>query len=330
MITAQDALSFQPQKAGMNGYRAAEVDQFLQEVAETLDFHEKKERDLQNKVTELKQNETIIQATLVNAQKLAMQITEDSKAAAEQLNAEANKKAENAVAEAEKKSQALITEATAKVQQMADETKALTAKLEGEAREEAAKLVADAKAEAEQIKAQTAADMDHEKKLLDAMKTEVAEFRTMVLNMYKEQVTIIRDLPDMMPEEPVRVAPVAPTLPSAEPEAQQEAKIEAAEVENDYAAEGANGDLLKIMSDMDENEKRAAEAVDEVASMANDAPIEGQITLQDLAADSDDVAVTELQFNAEGISDDGEDDIPVMPVKKREGGFVISFDDDDE
>lgn len=323
MITAQDALEFAPQKAGMNGYRATEVDQFISEVAQTLDFYEKKIRDLQNKINELKQNETIIQTTLVNAQKLAMQITEEAKSSAEQVTAEAAAKAAEETAEAHRQANAIVGEATAKARKLDDETGAIAARIESEAKETAAKLIADAEAEAARIAAKCAADTERENLLLDALRTEVAKFRTDVLNMYKEQVTLIRDLPDMMPEVTAVVSP-APAEAEEETETETEAAVDAEPQE-----ETAGVDLLKIMSDMNENERAAAEAVDEVASMS-DAPIEGQVMLTDLAADEK----TPLQFNAEQIteddSDDSSDDIPVMPVTKREGGFTVRFDDDDD
>ncbi len=329
MITAQEALNFQPQKAGMNGYRAIEVDQFAATVAETLDFQEKKIRDLQNKIVELKQNETIIQTTLVNAQKLAMQITEESKATAQQLIDDAAAKAASELAEAEHQAQLIVSEATAKAHNLADETNAIAARLDNEARESAAKIIAEAKAEAEQIKAETAAEIARENKVLDAVKTEVSKFRTDVLNMYKAQVTLIRDLPDMMPDEPVYIEPA-----SVEPE-NSAVIVAEPEIAEEPSTEGAGVDLLKLMSDMKENERAAADAVDEVASMT-DAPIEGQVTLLDIAAEDDENVEggVSLQFNANDIAPDDEatdeDDIPVIPVIKREGGFVINIDDDDE
>ena len=319
MITAQDALNFEPQKAGMNGYRATDVDQFAATVAETLDFQEKKIRELQNKVVELKQNETIIQTTLVNAQKLAMQITEESKTEAQKLTDDASAKAQAQIADAEKKAESIIGDATERAQKLTDETDANIARMTSDAQMTATKLVDDAKAEAEQLKAEVAAEIARENKVLDAIKTEVAKFRTDVLNMYKAQIDLIRDLPDMIPTESVYVAQVA------EPEeVEAVAEEPAAEKEEELSVDGAGGDLLKLMNDMDENEKRAAEAVDEVASMSADTVLEGQVSLLDVEEIGD--SKTELQFDADGVGED----IPVMPITKREGGFVINFDDDDE
>ncbi len=336
MITAQNALSFQPQKAGMNGYRANEVDEFAREVAQTLDFYEKKMRDLQNKINELKQNENIIQTTLVNAQKLAMQITEDSKATADKLLADASAKAAEETAQAEKKAAEIVDEATAKARQLDSETNSIIARLEKEATEKAEKLVLAAKAEAERIDAEAAAKFDRESKLLESLRAEVSKFRADVLNMYKEQVTLIRDLPDMMPEAVLEAAPVQENVDTAaseeqadieaasdnadvteapaEPAAEQSADVadDVAEQAFDGADEQApSGDLLKIISDLDDNERLADAALDEVASLS-DTVIEGQISLSDLKKDDED------------------DSIPVMPVIKRKGGFTVTFDADDE
>lgn len=315
MITAQEALNFEPQKAGMNGYRAVEVDRFAEAVAETLDFQEKKIRDLQNKIAELKQNETIIQTTLVNAQKLAMQITEEAKAKAQQITDEATEKANVDISQAQQQSHLILSDAKNKAQQLTDESTAVADKLDGETRDKAARIINEAKAESERIRAQTEADIAHENKILDAIKSEVAKFRADILNMYKEQVTLIRDLPDMMPEELVFVS------------TQMQTQQESADVSEEPVADGAGGDLLKLMSDMKANEQRAAEAIDEVASMS------AEPTVVDEAAQQEDAATQStapLQFSADEAEEDEDDDIPVMPVIKRDGGFTVSIDDDDE
>ena len=109
MITSEQALNHQFQKAGMNGYRAAEVDEFISSVAETLSFQERKIRDMQRIIEELKVNETIIQTTLVNAQKLAMQLTDEAKANADQALAEAEAKAAAVTADAQEKAESVCS-----------------------------------------------------------------------------------------------------------------------------------------------------------------------------------------------------------------------------
>ncbi len=330
MITAQDALSFQPQKAGMNGYRATEVDQFISEVAQTLDFYEKKIRDLQNKINELKQNETIIQATLVNAQKLAMQITDESKAEASQVTAEAATKAEALLGDAEQKASEIISDATARAQKLNSDTDAVVAKAEKEAAEKAARLISEAENTAANISAKAEIEIKHETEILNALRAEVAKFRSDILDMYKEQVRLICNLPDAAPAVEQKAEPELEAEAEAEPEVEVEIEIEAGiEVaEETEPVDSASGDLLKIMSDMDENERYAAESVDEVASMS-EGPIEGQVSLLDFA-DADDEA-DEQEVEAVTVTEsEPEDDIPVVPVTKREGGFVINFDDDDD
>ena len=58
---------------------------------------------MQRIIDELKKNETIIQTTLVNAQKLAMQLTDEAKQNAEQTLAEAQANAQAVTADADAK-----------------------------------------------------------------------------------------------------------------------------------------------------------------------------------------------------------------------------------
>ena len=319
MITAQEALNFQPQKAGMNGYRAVEVDQFVESVAQTLDFQEKKIRDLQNKVNELKKDETIIQTTLVNAQKLAMQLTDDAKEKARQITEEAEAKASAGLNEAQESARGLLNEAKANAQRLSDETAASIRELDKSAREKAANIINDAYAEAKRVKEISQAETDHQNKILDALKSEVAKFRSDVLNMYKEQVTLIRDLPDMMPENPVFVADEIKKSEQEQFEAQQE-----------QPADVAGSDLMKIMSDMKANEEQAAAAVNEVASLTADDSSEesAQNTFEQttlIFGNHSDSTESDTSLTSED-----DDDIPVIPVTKRDGGFSVIIDDDDD
>ena len=314
MITSEQALNYQFQKAGMNGYRALEVDKFITEVSDTLGFQERKMRDMQRIIDDLKKNETIIQTTLVNAQKLAMQLTDDARKEADAKIAAATEEAATIKNTAQAESDRLTAESTAKAkallseaQQKAAEITATAATAAKEklsaAQQRANGLITVARNSAERITAETAAEQAREQKILDALMTEVATFRSSVLNMYVKQVALVKDLPSKFPEKPVYVndevgmdeklpdADIVDEPTSAEEELSE--KIEAADAgvaseepneaagiestdaeqndaehaEDEQVEEPVSDNLIKIFDEMKDNEQKAADAVDEVANL---------------------------------------------------------------
>ena len=293
MITSEQALNHQFQKAGMNGYRSTEVDEFISSVAETLSFQERKIRDMQRIIEELKVNETIIQTTLVNAQKLAMQLTDEAKANADQALAEAEAKAAAVTAEADAKAEAVLADAIAKSKEMTAEAEASYESSLAEAKANADAMLADVRRIAAEEAAKLQAETDAQRALYDALKAEVSAFRADVLERYKAQVALIKDLPDLMPE--VVPAPVQQeVVVEAEPQPtseeikatlfkEAEDDIPVAQISfignTDEETEPSN-DLLKLLGDMQENEAQAAAAVEEVASLTETpAPITNGFTV---------------------------------------------------
>ena len=282
MITSEQALNFQFQKAGMNGYRAAEVDEFISSVAETLSFQERKVRDMQRIIDELKKNETIIQTTLVNAQKLAMQLTDEAKQNAEQTLAEAQAQAQAVTTDADAKAEAVLADAIAKSKQMTADAEEAFAKATAEAEAKSAMMLEEVRRIAADESAKLQAEIEAQRALYDALKAEVSAFRADVLERYKAQVALIKDLPDMMPavetapvqQEIVYEAPVVEEAPvEIAPIVEEEEDLPVAQISfvtQEEPAEPSNP-LLKLIDDMNENEAQAAAAVEEVASLTENA-----------------------------------------------------------
>ena len=298
MITSEQALNIQFQKAGMNGYRATEVDEFISSVAETLSFQERKVRDMQRIIDELKKNETIIQTTLVNAQKLAMQLTDETKANAEQTLAEAEAKAKAVTADADTKAEAVLADAIAKSKQLTADAENAYEKATAEAEAKAAQMLDEVRRIAADESAKLQAEIEVQRKLYDTLKAEVSAFRADILDRYEAQVALIKDLPDLMPEAVPAV--VQQEIAYNEP-VQEEAEVETEEAEvtlfkeeeddlpiaqisfvdstpAEEPAEASNP-LLKLIDDMNENEAQAAAAVEEVASLTEQAPASNGFTV---------------------------------------------------
>ena len=167
-----------------------------------------------------------------------------------------------------------------------------------EAEAQASKMLDEVRRIAAEESAKLQAEIDEQRRLYDALKSEVSTFRADILNRYKEQVSLIKDLPDLMPEiqlppqQESFVAPVQAAFEAAEPVAAEpvvEPVVEPVIVEEEddipvaqisfidstpVAEEStttAGSDLLKLMGDMQANEEQAAAAVEEVASLTAEA-----------------------------------------------------------
>lgn len=127
MITAQDVRERTFEKSKLGGYDMAEVDEFLEQIADELTATQKetavlksKMKVLVDKIEEYRGNENALNQTLLSAQKLATQI-----------EAEARERSAAMVAEAEKKVNDLlggIQEATAVEEKRLADAKASSAK----------------------------------------------------------------------------------------------------------------------------------------------------------------------------------------------------------
>ena len=100
MITAQDIREKTFEKAKIGGYDMAEVDDFLEELADDLTSSQKetavlksKMKVLVDKIEEYRSNESALNQSILSAQKLAIQIEAEAREKADKLIADAEAKA---------------------------------------------------------------------------------------------------------------------------------------------------------------------------------------------------------------------------------------------
>ena len=98
MITAQDIRERTFEKARFNGYDMADVDDFLEELAEDITAAQKENSVLKNKmkvlvdkIEEYRANEEALNMAVLSAQKLAVQIETDARKRAEAMIADADR-----------------------------------------------------------------------------------------------------------------------------------------------------------------------------------------------------------------------------------------------
>ncbi len=135
MITAQDIREKGFERARMGGYDMASVDEFLEELADDVAATQKentvlksKMKVLVDKIEEYRANEEALNAAILSAQKLAVQIESDARQRAAATIAEAEEKARETIgsisdrADAEEKR---LADAKAAVAKYIDAAKAL-------------------------------------------------------------------------------------------------------------------------------------------------------------------------------------------------------------
>lgn len=168
-MTGKEILEEEFERAGMRGYRADQVDAFLQKVAAYVDEQEAARSDLTykmqilaGKIEEYKKDEENIREALLGAQKLGNSILSDARA-----------KAETMTREAKATSDEMLTQAKAKVDAMTkDSLQKVNLELSALKRE-----------------------CDVEQRRYEMLKQEVSSFRASILKQYKAHLDLLSNLP---------------------------------------------------------------------------------------------------------------------------------------
>ena len=181
------------QTTGRGSYRAEDVDNFLSEVTASYEQMFKENGDLIKKITllakkieEYRADEESLKMALLNAQKLADKIVAEAKETAEKENAEINAETARLHEIAEK--------VAAEVKENAE---AEAEKIVADAKVEAEKLLADANAQAKDILGNINRKVTHESLVYEMLKKEASEFKGKLINMYKDHINLINQLPEI-------------------------------------------------------------------------------------------------------------------------------------
>lgn len=314
MLTPDQIKSKEFHTTGKSSYKAEEVDEFLNEIHASYDqmFREnaniiKKMSILANKVEEYKKDEDSLRQALLSAQKLADQIVSDAKKTSEKQLSEASQQAEGMLSDASQKAEKILDNA----QRMAD-TK-----------------IHEANKQADEIIGGINRKVTQENLVLEMLKKEVAAFRTKMMDMYKEHLTLLDRLPTYSEE--------TEEVQDIEPEAAQEAAETPVEepVEVEEVAEAAEPVEETV-------KEEAEEAVEETAEETVEEPVEDdtfELTDIENILDDADEADEEDAFvlDETAFDDEPEDEFEDISSDASEdnGGFSLNideldFDDDDD
>ena len=191
-MNAKEIITKRFEKATFNGYKTEDVDEFLKEVSDEFAQLQKDKGELErklevlaDKIREYREDEDALKDALLIAQKQGNAIVAESKASAEKLTKETNDAVTKQLSEAKLKSERLVNDA--------DE---YSKKTRREADETAEKIVNDAKAKAEEIKTAMDRQQEIQENILQQTRKEVLEYRSKVLESYREHIALIEGLPD--------------------------------------------------------------------------------------------------------------------------------------
>ena len=184
MMTLNDIINVGFRKSGFSGYRAEDVDSFVDRIRESYDQLLKTNVSQAEQIDKLKaENEQNIEKLKVLAGKI-----EEYRAQEDEIK--------NALISAQKLSDASVREA----------------------RHKAEIIIKDANLKAEHIIANADEKIADQKREMERLQQAVSDFRTKLLSAYKEHLTLIDALPVHKPEPALAVpaaAPAEPKMPEA-------------------------------------------------------------------------------------------------------------------
>lgn len=206
-MTGKEIMQEEFEKSGMRGYRADQVDLFLQKVADYVDGQAKQINDLTykiqilaDKIEEYKAEEGNIRDALLSAQKLGASIVNEAKTKAEAMTTEAKTTYDNLMSQAKSKVDSLTKEQLDK-----------------------------ANADLIDLKRQT----EKEQRRLELTKREVANFKASIIKQYKNHLDSLNNLPNFEEEKKPVSAPVPQVSVKEEKQEVSENKILATETAED-------------------------------------------------------------------------------------------------
>ncbi len=185
------------QTTGRGSYRSDDVDMFINEVASSYEQMYKENGDLVRKISilakkveEYRADEESLKMALLNAQKLADRIV-----------AEAKETAANEVASVKGETDKLRADAAADAKALEENAKNESEAMLANAKAEAAKILDDANREASDILGNINRKVTHESLVYEMIQKEASEFKSKLIAMYREHITLINDLPEIVDEQ---------------------------------------------------------------------------------------------------------------------------------
>ena len=316
MISAEEIRNKHFSKAGMSGYKKIEVDVFLDEIVNTINYltatqaaNEKKIADYELKLNEYKNDEQAIQSALVNAQRVSDNLVSEAQKKAEDIVFKANAEAEKLLSDATLESQNMLDESKEKADLILTEAQTLSKNLSETTEKLTTESVENANRRAEAITAAAENAVAEQQSLFDALRLQVTMFKRDMEAQLNGQLELINAMPDEVKRDPVLAAKLAAETIE---ETHQE------EPEADEPEETSN-DIERIISEMKSNEAEAAEFIAETS-------VNNADELNELEELLEAEELDELQ-DLEKLEEDESVDEPKKPITSS---FTVCLDIDDD
>ena len=327
MVTADEIRNKEFSRAGMSGYKKIEVDVFLDEIVNTINYltttaaaNEKKIADYELKLNEYKADEQAIQAALVNAERVSEQLVSEAKVKADDTIFAANEKANEIMATANANAEATISEAKEKAEAMVSEAQRLSKELSDTTERVTRESIDSTKAKTEAMVAAAEESVREQQKLFDELKKQVAIFKRDILAQLESQTKLVSEMPDWVIPEP-EVAAVEAEIPATE-EVVEEEVAECNDIERIISEmRTAEEQPITLGEPEDEIQTDAIDASDEqVAEMPESDTAERKAPNFKINIDFD-----EDETEGEDDSDEVEDDVNTNSETER---IQYTFDGD--
>jgi len=172
VITLKKIENISFRKAGFNGYKTEDVDNFVDDVIEKVKSLEQEKELLELKIEEYKKKEDSVQSVLINAEM-----------SAKQTEADAKKRSQEMLDEAQAKADAILSDASARADQINSDTDAKVQELMDKALIESA----------DQIEENNRIIEEQKKNIIKLM-GEASKFRNSLISTYKEHLSLINSI----------------------------------------------------------------------------------------------------------------------------------------
>lgn len=194
----------------VNGYKVADVEDFLEEVAQQIEQHISKEQaiesryaELNKKFNELQISQTGLQNVMINAQRVADQIIDEANQKAEQIVLQAKEKAEKIKAD----SDLLVAEADGKLKNLK-----VAADTEVKSLLEASSKKAEAMIKAAKN------SVERQQMLFDRLRLEAIKIKKEMSDTYKQRLATLEAISVEVPFDATRAAAVMAAKLDGEPD----------------------------------------------------------------------------------------------------------------
>ncbi len=212
----------------MRGYRVADVEMFLDEVANDVDKLIAQNRALNERVAALmKEQESGAKSTCTEPQQpeIPKVNNSDSIEQVQGILVSAQRFSDQIINEANEKAASILFEANSKAKEIDEKVASVLAAFEKDIAErksnadaEISKMLTDAAVKSEGIITAAHDSVARQQMLFDKLKVEVSEFKKKLFDNHKQQLEILQKIPDSVPYDPEHAAKALEFKIDAEPD----------------------------------------------------------------------------------------------------------------